>query len=261
MSSEEISEMMGFVPQESKKAPTKLGRLGDLDEPRSINWIDKGCMQDVRDQGKCGSCYSFAATAAIEGAHCAFTTELLDLSEKDCMDCSFRYNNKGCNGGHMTNCYDYFMYSHKMCHEDAYPYKAKYQTCKENSCSFGHYFADPVTSYNTVDPKDIYDFMDALDKQPLSLAIQAKSDMVLSYKDGVLLDSKSEKCGKKLDHAVVAVGYYYTGDRLSPDNYVLIRNSWGEDWGKDGYMKLGFGDLDVGGTCGFMLDVSYPVTP
>ena len=96
---EEFNGLMGFVPQaeEEQKAPTFLrsGREGE----RSVDWRDTQCVEHVKDQGSCGSCYSFAATGAIEVAHCVATGELIDLADKDCMDCSFRYKNKGCNGG------------------------------------------------------------------------------------------------------------------------------------------------------------------
>ena len=173
---------MGFIrseTQDSESIATPV--LRDDDEPSAINWVEKGCVQSVKDQGNCGSCYSFAATGAIESAHCALTSELLDLSEKDCLDCSFRFN-RGCKGGHMEGCYEYFSQSKKLCYEDQYQYKPKYQVCKEEECTLGHILYEPVLSYHKIEKKDIYGLMAALDKNPVSLAVQADSSMFMNYK-------------------------------------------------------------------------------
>ena len=71
----------------------------------------------------------------------------------------------------MEGCYQYFGDSHKLCHTDAYPYKGKYQVCKESKCDRRHFMYDPVLSYETVPKKDIYALMDAIDKNPVSLAV------------------------------------------------------------------------------------------
>ena len=160
----------------------------------------------------------------------------------------------------MDNCFSYFANSHKLCYTDAYPYQGKYKVCQEAKCERKHFMYDPVMSIEHIPKKDVYALMDALDKQPVALAVQADSAMFTGYKSGVLLDTKDMKCGTKLNHAVLAVGYYYTGDILSEYNYIMVKNSWGESWGDEGYIRIGFGNLDKGGTCGFLLDASYPVT-
>ncbi len=242
------------------KAPTYInsGKEGE----RSIDWREQGCVQHIKDQGRCGSCYSFAATGQIESAHCAATGELLDLADKDCVDCSFREGNKGCNGGQMTACYKYFQNNHKICWEEDYPYAPKYEVCAEKKCTNEHIYQEPVTDYWTVPKNNPQELMDALDQHPVAVAIAANSGIFQTYKSGILQNGKEEdeQCGTGLNHGVLAVGYSFNGDLDSMDNYWIVKNSWGEKWGDEGYIKIGFGtqkEQKNGGVCGILKDPSH----
>lgn len=257
---EEFNGMLGYESPATKKAPTLLS-VG-TPEPNSVNWVDQGCVNAIKDQGACGSCYSFSAISSIETEHCIKTGDLVSFSEKDCMDCSFREGNKGCNGGHMALCFEYFEKSEKICTEEEYPYKPKYEVCKEKNCATP--FVKPVLDHHFVQPKDAAQLMAALDQGAVSIAIEADREIFRYYKSGILADPKKaeeeETCGTGLNHAVVAVGYYYDGDMDSEENYILVRNSWSTKWGDEGYVKIAFGQLKTGGTCGMFLDPSYPDT-
>ena len=93
----------------------------------------------------------------------------------------------------------------------------------------------------------------ALSNQPVSVAIQADQRAFQLYSSGVLTGD----CGTGLDHGVLAVGY---GTDPNGD-YYLVKNSWGESWGENGYIRLGRGsDYNNGdGQCGILLQASYPV--
>ena len=93
----------------------------------------------------------------------------------------------------------------------------------------------------------------ALQQQPLAVAIEADKFVFQTYKSGVL---DSAKCGTKLDHAVLAVGY--GTDEESGKDYWLVKNSWGSSWGDKGYIKLAMDDTD--GTCGVQIDPNQPTT-
>ena len=90
--------------------------------------MSKGAITPVKDQGACGSCWSFSTTGAMEGNHWIATGELVSLSEQQLLDCSWRYGNLGCGGGLM----DYaFKYAQKtpLTTEANYPYTAWFNTC------------------------------------------------------------------------------------------------------------------------------------
>ena len=76
--------------------------------------------------------------------------------------------------------------------------------------------------------------MAAIAQQPVSVCVDAESPLWMNYTGGVISDA--EGCGSKLDHAVVAVGY--GTDAETGLDYYLVRNSWGPDWGENGYDKL-----------------------
>ena len=62
--------------------PASLGSL-----PQNFSWVDKKAVTHVKDQGECGSCWAFAATGALEGAHFIAKKKLISLSEQQLVDC------------------------------------------------------------------------------------------------------------------------------------------------------------------------------
>jgi cathepsin L len=88
--------------------------------------------------------------------------------------------------------------------------------------------------------------MKALEQGPVSVAIEADKSVFQSYRHGVIT---SRKCGTKLDHGVLAVGY----GTEDGEEYFLVKNSWGASWGVEGYVKIGTNDV-----CGILKQASYP---
>ena len=95
------------------------------DAPDSVNWVTKNCVTPPQNQGKCGGCYAFAATAAVESSYCISSGELLKLSEQQLIDCQGEeFQSHGCNGGSSFLAFDYLTQAGQEL-ESVYPYASQ----------------------------------------------------------------------------------------------------------------------------------------
>lgn len=214
--------------------------------PDAVDWTQKGAVTPVKNQGQCGSCWSFSSTGALEGAWQIATGKLVSLSEQQMVDCA-KNGNQGCNGGSMDLAFQY-LESQNVCTEDSYPYTAKDGTCTQTQCTIG-IPKGGVTGFHDVDPKDTNALMEAVAQQPVSVAIEADQSVFQFYSAGVIKSG----CGTQLDHGVLVVGY-------GTDNgveYWKVKNSWGPSWGEQGYVRIQRG-LPADGECGIKDAPVYP---
>ena len=217
--------------------------------PLSVDWTTKGAVTPVKDQGQCGSCWSFSATGALEGAWFVKRKALANLSEQQLVDCSTAEGNQGCNGGLMDYAFQYAM-ANGLTTEAAYPYTAT----GPNACKAkGLPVAVKATGFTDVPTNSQLALMTAVVQQPVAVAIEADENAFQFYSSGVL----TKPCGTNLDHGVLLVGYGTEGSL----DYYKVKNSWGSGWGQRGYVLLGRGPSYNGnqGQCGIQMDPSYPV--
>jgi C1A family cysteine protease len=219
--------------------------------PESINWVENGAVTDVKDQKQCGSCWSFSATGALEGAYYIKYDALESFSEQQLVDCdNWKRGGKdhGCNGGLMDNAFSWISKNGGICSEYSYPYTGADNECK--SCAIVP--NSKIINWVDVIPSSDSAMMAALSLQPVSIAIEADQPEFQLYKSGVY----TAKCGTKLDHGVLAVGY----GSFNGLDYYMVKNSWSKSWGSDGYILLGRGGYNgVDGQCGMLLQASYPL--
>ena len=244
----EYQRLLGFRPSGIEPTTVENG----MPNADSVDWVTAGGVTNVKDQGSCGSCWSFSTTGSMEGAHFAAGNELVSLSEQEIVDCDTSDGNKGCNGGDMHLAM-VWSENNKVTSEADYPYKGSDGTCKESSVT------GVVGCTNAIDiaKNSMSALMASIETAPTSVAIDANCIAFQVYKSGVFDNSKvMYPCGTDLDHGVLAVGYGTTSDGI---DYYLVKNSWGTTWGEKGYIQvLRNGDGD--GTMGIQMDATRAVT-
>lgn len=190
-------------------------------------------LRPIRNQGQCGSCWAFAAVAAVEGNYNSANRamQLKDsLSTQQLVDCDD--SNGGCNGGSGFDAFKYID-TNGLAYDSSYSYIAVKGMCKKtekspiktNGIKFcSNYYSSKKCSRALINS--------LLQVGPLSVGIDAGTRDFQSYRKGVFTASCSED-----NHAVVLVGF--TNNTLSSESYLLVRNSWGTSWGEKGYIKVG----------------------
>ncbi|TNN70101.1 Pro-cathepsin H [Liparis tanakae] len=218
-----------------------VGRAGPY--PDFVDWRTKGnVVTPVKNQGRCGSCWTFSTTGCLESVNAIATGKLISLSEQQLIDCASDFNNHGCMGGLPSQAFEYIKYNKGLMAEDDYPYKGY-----DDSCHFEPAFAAAfVLDY---DEKAMVDAVARLN--PVSFGYDVTDDF-MHYKEGVYTSTECKNTTDEVNHAVLAVGY---GADESGTPYWIVKNSWGADWGTDGYFLIERGN----NMCGLAACASYPL--
>lgn len=212
-----------------------------------VDWRTQGAVNPVKNQGQCGSCWAFSAVGAAESAWKIAGNQLTSFSEQQLVDCSTKYGNHGCNGGLMNNAFNYWIKDSKgIASEAKYPYLARDSTCKYTEDEK----SGAIRAFSSIAKKDCDGLLHAITQQPVAIGIAANA--IMSYSSGIF---NNPRCGNQLNHGVVTVGY---GSENSQE-YWIVRNSWGAQWGEQGYIRFARDDnKKEDGMCGICLSASYP---
>jgi len=199
--------------------------------PEAVDWRSKGVVVDVKNQGSCGSCWTFSATGSMEGANALATGKLVSLSEEEWVDCL--QNSTGCNGGWMEWAFQAAIDMGGAMAESDYPYTGE----NGQKCAFQkNKVSATFSSYTNISWGDEAALTQAVVNQPgVSVAIDASQKTFRLYSKGVYNEPACMKDANDLDHAVLAVGY---GTDATGGDYYLVKNSWGLDFGQEGYIWM-----------------------
>jgi len=250
-----VAQMNGFMGSSQGSNKTKLVGATYLlpahvySLPRNVDWRSHGAVTDVKDQGQCGSCWSFSTTGALEGQNFRKTGVLTSLSEQNLIDCSTSYGNHGCHGGLMDQAFQYIKENGGIDTETSYPYEGEDDICRYNPKNKG---ATDI-GFCDIPEGDEHALKHAIATVgPVSVAIDASRETFQFYSHGVYRD---EECDPfNLNHGVLAIGYGV--DKKSDSSYWLVKNSWGKTWGDHGYIKMAKNEDNM---CGIATVASYPI--
>jgi len=268
----------GEVLVSGQKAPTSILNLNVDQLPTTVDWRTKGVVSAVKDQGQCGSCWTFGSAETVESFFAIATGQLPVLSEQQILDCTPNPNEcggtGGCGGGTPELAYAQIIASGGLSSEWTYPYVSyggqNFNTCRQITpvVQLSSYVVLPSNQYAPV--------MSAIANMG-PLAINVDASAWSSYETGVF--DGCNQTHPDIDHVVQLVGY---GTDPNDGDYWIVRNSWSPAWGEAGYIRLkrhstntpcgtdlqpqdgtgckgGPAQVTVCGTCAILYDVSYPI--
>jgi len=250
--------------------------------PKHVDWREKGVVTAVKDQGQCGSCWTFGTAETVESHFAIHTGDLMDLSEQQILDCTPNPNQcggtGGCGGGTAELAMARIIQMGGLSSEWTYSYRSYWGS--NFQCQFNTSSTAPIAKLSSyVDlPSNEYNPIIAAVAHAGPLVISVDASSWFAYESGVF--DGCNQTNPDIDHAVQLVGY---GTDPKYGDYYLVRNSWSSQWGDQGYIKLrrttneqtrcgtdlnpsdgtgcanGPKTVTVCGTCGILYDVSYPI--
>jgi len=247
--------------------------------PKHVDWREKGVISAVKDQGQCGSCWTFGTAETIESHWALKHKQLTDLSEQQILDCTPNPNHcggtGGCSGGTPELAYAMIINQGGLSTEWMYPYISYFGS--NYNCHFDSGVTIPLaklTGYHVLPSNKLTPVLQTLATTG-PLAVNVDASAWAFYETGVF--DGCNQTNPDIDHVVQLVGY---GTDPTYGDYWLVRNSWSPTWGEDGYIRLrrtatprcgvdlnpqdgtgcngGPSQVTVCGTCAILYAVSYP---
>ena len=239
LSPEEFEKLLGVkVPpdyeerrQIARRKHRVIEALPGMAFPEKFDWRAQGGVTPVKNQGSCGSCWAFCAAAAFESQILIYTGRQVDLSEQAVLSCNTAGH--GCDGGWMSTAYDLWI-DYGAVAEACMPYhEVDTDPCIQDAC-------DPVDDldgyYYVGDNVD--DLKQALLNGPVAVAM-AVCGGFSAYTGGCYEDTCTE-----INHGVTLVGWDDT--MCGGEGAWIVKNSWGPDWGENGYFYIKYGACMIG---------------
>jgi len=261
---EPVARVRVFEPPESIEGPSRTGFVpppGDFSHlkartPRSLaalperfDWRDADVITPVLDQGNCGCCYAIAAVSNFESAILIGGGPLYDFSENNVKECDWWAINTGlasCSGGNASMVAS-FLSQQGMAMETCDPFDPRNRTCKDD-CPY--YFT--LTGWLQISGSEVAPTPALKDyiynSGPMFVAMIGANGLgwptEFSTYDGsytLYYDGPGT-----LDHAIMIVGWDDTLSHAGGQGAWIVKNSWGTDWGEDGFFYIAYGSAGIG---------------
>jgi len=257
-SPKEVQRLLGFRYNPRRDnisaGSTYLSSATGVTVPSSVDWRGTGAVSEVKNQGACGSCWAFSTTGSLEGQTFRKKGRRVDLSEQQLVDCS--HENNGCHGGIMDLAFNYVQKNGGLDSEKAYPYVSGDTHEAQDTCRFRPKDVLATdTGHMDLPSGDEEKLKEAVATVgPISVAIDASHRSFQMYASGVYDEIHCGNGTRNLDHGVLVVGY--GTDKLAGKDYWLVKNSWGPQWGENGYIRM---RRNARNQCGIATMASYPL--
>ena len=228
-----------IVPDNPNEGLTEYLKIGGLELPASFNWKDLGKMTSVKHQ-QCGDCWAFATMGSYEGMIKVQFGDYVnipvhpDLSEQWLVDCHPYWS---CSGG--WEAFDLIINNNGAITEGCYPYAGHDQACQSDNCS---YYYPVINNYYYV-TNDVGAIKNAIyNNGPVFTTVKAGISSFFQYPAGGDVYS-NHYTGSSVDHGVVLCGW---DDSKGQNGAWLLKNSWGTNWGLEGYMWIEYNANNIG---------------
>ena len=225
MTSEEKQLYLGLNVTGKEMNPPDTRLRSSPTGPSSVLWTNQAAVTAVKNQGSCGSCWSFGAVGGLETRYQQKAGVLKSFAEQEYLDCVYEGSRDGCRGGWMKDCYVYSANNGgRLATTRNYAYTARDGTCvgkskKDGMIAFKIRGNVPLATSEAA-------HIEALQQGSVTVAFEVTSKCQ-QYRGGIFKDTT---CTGYANHAVTAVGY--------TSSYILVKNSWGGSWGDKGFIKF-----------------------
>ncbi|XP_041516069.1 cathepsin 8-like isoform X2 [Microtus oregoni] len=249
MTGEEFRKMMTDIPVQTPRKRRSIQQYRVSYVPKFVDWRRRGYVTPVKTQGRCNSCWAFSVAGAIEGQMFRKTGRLTSLSPQNLVDCSRPEGNLGCYKGNTYYALEYVQYNGGLEAEATYPYEAKVRHCRYHP----ERSAARVIDFVFVSKNEEALMHAVATIGPISVGIDARHESFKLYRGGIYYEPNCRS--DVINHSVLLVSYGYEGRESDGSKYWLIKNSHGEKWGMNGYMKIA---RDKNNHCGIATYAIYP---
>jgi len=244
-------KLLGYIPLERDPAEpgeTMMERRAQWDKrqisirgstPASVNWTARGYVTSVKDQGHCGSCWTFSTTGVLEGAYYKATGKLIEFSQQELVECHTPF--RGCNGGQPASAIDFIKLKGGIASGATYPYTSQNEVYSP-TCRLSKAKVIAMKPTRTWLRTDAALLQAVATVGPIAVAV-AVGEPFQFYESGII--EPDESCEDTINHAVLLVGYGTDPD--TQETFWLVKNSWSTAWGEEGYFRL---SGDVINSCG-----------